>query len=89
MKTIWKFPLAVMDRQRVLMPKGTEILTVQRQSEQACIWAIVDDQAEMETRAFDIYGTGNPMPELAMGDARKYVGTFQAPPFVWHVFEIV
>lgn len=89
MKTIWKFPLAVMDRQRVMMPKGAELLTVQRQGDRACMWAIVNGEAEMETRIFDIYGTGNPMPELVMGDTRKYVGTFQAPPFVWHLFEII
>lgn len=87
MKTIWKFRLAGMDRQRLRMPKGAEVLTVQIQGDEPFIWAIVDDQAETETRVFDIYGTGNPLPESVMG-VRKYVGTFQKAWFVGHVFEI-
>ena len=87
-KTIWKFPLYVSDTVRVNMPKGAEILTVQRQGEQACLWAIVDATAEREERVFEIYGTGNGMVQ-DMGIQRKYIGTFQEPPFVWHVFELL
>lgn len=84
MRTIWKFPLAVSSIYQVTMPKGAEILTVQRQASQACIWAIVDPEAEKERRVFEIYGTGNP---IDVECPRKYIGTFQSPPFVWHVFE--
>lgn len=88
MTTIWKFPLAVADRQRIQMPKGAKVLTVQRQGDQACLWAIVNEQAETETRVFDVYGTGNPMPDLTDSETRTYIGTFQVAFFVWHVFEI-
>lgn len=37
MKTIWKFPLAVTDSQRIGMPSGAEILTVQSKTrERVC-----------------------------------------------------
>lgn len=85
-QTIWKFPLAVTDVQRIKMPKGAEVLTVQRQGELACLWAIVDDAADTVMRVFEIHGTGNPMWQ-DMGVERKYIATFQVPPYVWHVFE--
>jgi len=86
MKTIWKFPIPVASPVRIEMPKNAQILTVQRQDELACIWALVNPNAETEARYFEIHGTGNPMHE-DMGVERKYIGTFQQPPFVWHVFE--
>jgi len=86
MKTIWKFPIAAVTSLRVDMPKGAEILTLQRQGDDACLWAIVDPNAEKKARYFEIHGTGNPMYS-DMGVERKYIGTFQVPPFVWHVFE--
>ena len=88
MKTIWKFPLKDGDVQRIEMPKGAQILTVQRQYEQPCVWAIVDvdDGSLTEMRVFEVHGTGNPLPD-EKGVERAYVGTFQQPPFVWHLFE--
>lgn len=90
MKTIWKFSLDVTGSQRIEMPKGAQILTVQSQHDQACIWAIVDvcDGCETEMRTFEIHGTGNPLPQEP-GIDRPYVGTFQQSPFVWHLFEVV
>lgn len=86
MRTIWKFPLAVMDAQPIRMPKGAKILTVQRQGEGACLWAMVDSGHDTELRVFEIHGTGNPIA-VEMGIEQKYIGTFQSPPLVWHVFE--
>lgn len=84
--TIWKYPLVIADRQRIEMPKGAKILTVQAQDGQACLWALVNaDEGEMETRDFVIYGTGHyvsPLPGV-------YIGTVQMAGgrLVWHVFE--
>jgi hypothetical protein len=88
MKTIWKFNLTLTDSQYIKMPKAAEILTIQRQNEQACLWALVNPNAEKETRYFEIHGTGNPILESDNRE-RKYIGTFQQPLFVWHVFERV
>lgn len=87
MKTIWKYPLDLQDKQTVMMPEGAEILTVQMQGA-ACLWALVDSRNVLTDRVIEIFGTGNPM-HSDMGVERRYIGTIQQPPFVWHVFERV
>ena len=58
MKTIWKFPLAMVSPQRIDMPEGAQILTVQAQGDFGCIWALVDPDVEKQSHYFEIYGTG-------------------------------
>jgi len=65
------------------MPKGAEVLCVQMQGAVPQIWALVDPEMEKENRRFAVIGTGRGRDDLS-----RYVGTFQALPFVWHVFEI-
>jgi len=81
MKQIWKFRL----NNTIQMPMDAKILTVQMQDGEPNIWAMVDTQNELESRTFTIVGTGNPFDDTDT----KYIGTFQEPPFVWHLFEIV
>lgn len=87
-KTIWKFPLQVADRQSIKMPIGAEILTVQTQNEEPCLWALVDPKAETESRYIEIFGTGHKVC-YDMGVSRKYISTFQMGDgrLVFHVFE--
>ena len=70
------------------IPKDAEILTVQRQKENACIWVLVNPDDPKESRHFEIYGTGHSI-YFDMGIERKYIGTFQTfdGDFVFHVFE--
>lgn len=86
-KTIWKYELKTTDVQQVYMPIGAEILTVQTQLERPCLWALVDPQAEKETRGIMIYGTGHPVPTEPY--PHKYIGTYQLSDgsLVFHVFE--
>lgn len=95
--TIWKFPLftgrePVVD---VQMPVGAEIVRFgiqyvagdctkpeQRQGHPT-VWALVDDQAALETRRFGVVGTGHPLPDGAI-----YIDSYDAEPFVWHVVEL-
>lgn len=86
MKTIWKFRLSITSPQRVQMPEGAEILTVQEQDGIGCLWAMVDTEKAVVPRYIEIHGTGNPI-HVDMAVERRYIGTFQQPPFVWHVFE--
>lgn len=89
MKTIWKFPIKVTDRQTVPMPVNAEILTAQVQGILPCLWAMVDKAETVdEDRVIEIFGTGN-LIHVDMGVERKYIATFQQGPFVWHVFERV
>lgn len=86
MKTIWKYPIQIEDRQTILVPQGAELLTVQMQNNAPFVWALVNpDNTEMP-RVLDLYGTGHPIKDYGPG---KYVGTFQSNGgmFVWHLFE--
>lgn len=86
---IWKFPLAMVHRQSVEMPKGAQVLSVHGQRPNPdldgtiCLWAVCRLDAPKVARHFAIVGTGNPMPS-GLG---KFIGTVLMPPFVRHVFE--
>ncbi len=88
-KTIYKYPLLVTDYQEVLMTFGAEILTIQTQDENACLWALVDPQeTRVEYRNIETFGTGHPI-HCDMGVSRKYISTFQlrGGSLVFHTFE--
>ena len=82
---IFKYSLAVIDYQAVLMPPLSSVLKVEFQDGQLCAWAVVDDTLELTDNVeFWIVGTGNEMPEMK-ADA-MYVDTVSNNGFVWHVF---
>ena len=87
MKRIYKYKLEVTDEQYIVMPAGAEILTVQTQFGQPCIWALVDiDETPCDIEyKFEIFGTGNPIDDDFEG---KYIGTFQMAEgqLVYHLF---
>lgn len=68
------------------MPKGAQILTVQTQDGQGCIWAIVNPNEERQNRYFRLFGTGHPFDLLDY----QHIGTFQMRngALVWHLFEV-
>lgn len=82
---IFKYPLSITDEQTIGMPIGSEILTVQTQNGNPCLWALVNPGNAPEKRAINIYGTGN---EIAMHPGHC-IGTFQVHggSLVFHVFE--
>lgn len=85
---IFKYPLALQDRQVIYLPEGAPILTVQEQRNELCLWVGVPDNIEehpLQARAFNIYGTGHTLREKP----QTYIGTAQTQDstFVWHVFE--
>ncbi len=86
-KTIWKFEINPSNLS-IEMPKKAEILTVQQQNGEACIWALVNPDEEKEERVFEIFGTGHSVP-VDMGIERKYINTFQlnGGALVFHLFE--
>lgn len=85
-KKIFKYQLETKDIQQVEMPQGAEILCIQTQNETPCIWALVEPNATVTKRAFEIFGTGHNVHENAN---RKYIGTYQLQggKFVFHCFE--
>ena len=92
MITIHKFPLEVMDEQRVRLPIDSEILCVQTQGkgfqERPCLWVQLDtdNQENQEDRTIAMRGTGHDLKEAAEAE---YVGTFQLSngELVFHVFD--
>lgn len=83
MTTIYKYFLNVTDQQYLVMPKFATILAVQIQYDKICLWALIETENEpLDRRDIRIYGTGNPIT----GD-KRYIGTVQMGPLVWHVFE--
>ena len=87
-KTIWKYPLKVTDGQNISFPKGAEFLDIQVQNGEVYLWALVDPEADTETRFIEIFGTGHPVV-YDMGVSREYISTFQMKggQLVFHAFE--
>lgn len=86
MLTIWKFPISIEDIERIQMPQGAKVLSVQvRETHGTCLWALVDTLAPMVDRTFHVRGTGHPMRDAA---GAAYIGTVQVMSgVVFHVFD--
>lgn len=89
MHKIYKYPLQVEGAQKIMMPSDAEILCVQVQNNQPCIWALVEPTNSLTPYRFYIYGTGQPIKDERSYDA--YIGTFQLDngALVFHVFKEV
>jgi hypothetical protein len=88
-KTIYKYQLLVADFQGVLLPIGSEILTIQTQGETVCMWALVNpNETQKEIRNIEIFGTGHSI-YYDIGIDLKYISTFQihGGQLVFHAFE--
>jgi hypothetical protein len=85
--TIWKFPLEVEPRQTIDLPRGAQVLTVQVQRGQPCLWALVDETREIVPRTIVTVPTGS---ETNLG-LLEYIETYQLDggALVFHVFEEV
>jgi len=83
MRTIFKYPLNVTDTQELWLPKGSQILDVQRQDTKIMLWAEIDPHAISEVHTIEFHGTGNPIEK----GERKYIATVQHYGLVWHVYE--
>ncbi len=86
MTKVYKFPLEISDEQKVSMPEGAKVLTVQVHKGWPCLWAECNPDKEPVFRTFLIRGTGHPIDD----DIKKeYIGTIQMldGSIVYHVFE--
>lgn len=88
-QTIYKYPISPTLNVTIDLPVGAEILTVQTIDNSPYIWALVDPNAEIETRFFEVFATGEEILS-DMGTTRRYIGTFQiqyAITLMFHLFE--
>ena len=95
MRRVHKFPLFTGGewQANVQMPAGARIVHFDVQyvgpigdkprQGHPTVWALIDDAAEKETRRFAVIGTGRDVPPGA-----RHIGSYQAEPFVGHVFEL-
>ena len=73
-------PIAMSRLARVLHVEPSD-----REPDGVAIWVLLPDWATKDKidRFFEIHGTGHAIPA-----GRVYVGSWQVPPYVWHLFEI-
>lgn len=85
-KTIWKYEISP-EKVSIEMPKGAEILSVQIQDGNPCIWALVNPKNEPKEKVIEIFRTGHEIP--CDGIVRNFIGTFQmfGGNLVFHLFE--
>lgn len=84
MKTIYKYPLVVTEKQTLLLPSGFEITSVGLDPNgYPSLWAIVNPENSEIKQTIYIVGTGQAIPKNV---ENKYVGKFICGVFVWHVF---
>jgi len=83
--TIWKFEIPLKGSFSIDMPAGAKILCVQTQNGEPYLRALVDESAEKVQRLFVLFITGHGMNDV---ERAHYLGTFQRPPLVWHLFEL-
>lgn len=62
MKTIYKYPLALVDSQEVRLPRRAELVHADHQGDALVVWAIVDPELPREPLEICIRGTGHPWP---------------------------
>lgn len=82
---IWKFPLRLTDGwQLISMPHDCVMRRFAMQSGVPCLWAEVTADASRVANRFAIVGTGHQLPD---DPARRYVGSCEDGPFVWHLYQ--
>ncbi len=92
MKTIYKYPLKLVDTQRIKIPKGSVVISAQVQDGVICLWAEVDTDKPLVEPLVYVVGTGQPLPEQECwfdGDEQHfnlYIDTVQLNGFVWHIY---
>ena len=89
MRKVFKYQIPINDYVDIALPEDAQILTVDCQHGQPCLWALVDPTAPEVTRRFRFAGTGHPITD----DTERlfFHGTFQMDggSLIFHIFEVV
>lgn len=86
-KRVYKYKLGAVGITALVMPYGTQVLSVHSQDNEVMLWALLDDAGfAPEKRCFYAATTGQEMPD----DGRKFIGTvlLEGGAFVTHIFEV-
>jgi hypothetical protein len=83
MKTIWKYEIAITDRQTLKVPCGGKAIHVGMDPSGAeCIWFEVETENNEYYTTIFVVCTGNPIPQ----EATQHVGSLVRGWMVWHVY---
>ena len=83
MRVIYKYPINLIATPHSI-PDGYQVVKVEIQPGTGpCMWALVDTSAPTRERVFGVMPTGQ-----AILPGFKYLGSWQQPPYVWHLFDI-
>jgi hypothetical protein len=85
-KTIYKYPIEVVDEQDIKIPQGAMFLSIQEQDDKIVLYYVVDpDEKETDSHHIVIVGTGHPMDNVGKG---IFLGTVKMAggKLMWHVF---
>ena len=85
MKTVYKYGLKT-GKNKVVMPNNSVVLSAENVCDEIVIYARVDTNAELETRKFEVYNTGQEVNEYDL----TFIGTvlFDAGEYVVHGWEL-
>lgn len=86
MRVVYKYPIAITDRQMVAVHKeaGTSTKIVHAGLDPngiPCVWIELIPGTYIETYEICVIGTGNPIH----GNV-EHIGSFVQKPFVWHIY---
>ena len=89
MQVVYKYLANIGNLTTLMLPKGAKILTVQKQGEYFCFWALhTAEGSAIEPRNIIKVATGH-----AFDDTKQYeyIGTVQEldGALIWHYFEVL
>ncbi|HEX8657228.1 MAG TPA: hypothetical protein VF690_06830 [Hymenobacter sp.] len=86
MLTIYKYILQLTPTQQVTLPEGAQILSVQEQQGEVCLWALVNTEKPPHGVAIQMVGTGGQVNQSLLES--QFLGTVQyaATGLVFHFF---
>lgn len=88
MVNIYKYILNVADIQTIVVPKGSTLLTVQKQQARMAVWYLIDTEELLtDVWTFFVCGTGNPVEDHRVCK-KNYISTVQLydGDLVYHIF---
>ena len=89
MNKIFKYELQTIPFQRIEMPKGAQILSIQNQNSNPRLWALVDTDADVEDRFIKMFSTGEEMNEGNSNLIHISTVQFWNGDLVFHFFELI
>lgn len=84
MRTVFKYPIEIVDDPYVIAPVGAHFIHVGEDPFcSLCVWAEVDTERSKVKHSLLIVRTGHPLPDSGF----SYFGSVKDGPFMWHFYQ--